>query len=476
MVTAKPKQAVNNSMRDYVRFFLNSREHIVRGDAAFITLAEYLRLDCGMPGTKVVCAEGDCGACTVLVGRAGDYLPIDACIQFVFQLDGRQVVTVEGLAKNGDLHPVQQAMVDCHGSQCGYCTPGFVMALAGWAANGCSSDQRISLTGNLCRCTGYAPILEAAASIRSNVGWAESSRPTNSIYEDREPIEIRSGKRMYFAPTELAYAIAFKAYNPDAAIVAGATELGVWRNKRGHEPATMLRLARIAELNSIESTPQSVSFGANVTWSQVEMALRERLPQFRRIVERFGSPQIRNVATLAGNIANGSPIADSLPLLMVMDAQLEIVGPRGLRTRSINGFYAGYKKMDLRRDELIARVTLPLPAPDERLRLYKVSRRTDLDIATFGAAIRIRMSGERIESAAIAYAGVAPTVVRLPATEASLVGRPFDEHTFRGAGQRARNEVTPITDVRGSADFRLQLCENVLRKFYFDEAGAEAVA
>jgi xanthine dehydrogenase small subunit len=467
-------------MRDYVRFFLNGQEQIVRGDAAFVTLAEFLRLNCGLPGTKIVCAEGDCGACTVLVGRPADgemrYLPVDCCIQFVFQLDGTHVVTVEGLAAKGELHPVQRAMVDCHGSQCGYCTPGFVMALAGWTANGCTADPRISLTGNLCRCTGYVSILEAAERIRSQFGGAPSSRSASEIHEDREPLEIRGGKRVYFAPTELAYAVAFKAYNPDAVIVAGATELGVWRNKRCIEPATMLSLARIAELNAVESTAQSISFGANVTWSQVETALHERLPQFRRIVERFGSPQIRNVATLAGNIANGSPIADSLPLLMVMDAQLEIVGPRGSQSRSINGFYTGYKKMDLRRDELIARVILPLPKAGEKLRLYKVSRRTDLDISTFGAAIRIQKHDDMIRSAAIAYAGVAPTVVRLPATEAMLVGKPFDENTFREAGRRARAEVTPITDVRGSADFRLQLCENVLRKFYHDEATMEAIA
>jgi xanthine dehydrogenase small subunit len=470
-------------MRDHVRFFLNGQEQIVRGDAAFVTLAEFLRLNCGLPGTKIVCAEGDCGACTVLVGRPRvQYIPVDACIQFIFQLDGMHVITVEGLPQNGDLHPAQQAMVDCHGSQCGYCTPGFVMAMAGWAANGCTAEPRISLTGNLCRCTGYVSILEAAERIRSQVTSANADEQSNTPRgfgapdEDRHPLEIRGGKRVYFAPTELAYAVAFKAYNPDAVIVAGATELGVWRNKRGIEPATMLSLARIAELSAIESTPQSISFGANVTWSQVETALHERLPQFRRIIERFGSPQIRNVATLAGNIANGSPIADSLPLLMVMDAQLEIVGPRGSRSRSINGFYTGYKKMDLRRDELIARVILPLPEVGEKLRLYKVSRRTDLDISTFGAAIRVQTQDDVIRSAAIAYAGVAPTVVRLPKTEAFLVGKPFDEYTFRDASQRARSEVTPITDVRGSADFRLQLCENVLRKFYHDEATMEAIA
>jgi xanthine dehydrogenase small subunit len=463
-------------MRDHVRFFLNGQQHIVRGDAAFITLAEYLRLNCGLPGTKIVCAEGDCGACTVLVERSGELLPVDACIQFIFQLDGARVTTVEGLAANGDLQPVQQAMVDFHGSQCGYCTPGFVMALAGWAANGCTADQRISLTGNLCRCTGYVTILEAAERIRSNRAATNCVRGRKLAEPDHEPLEIHGANRVFFAPTELTYAIAFKAYNPEAVIVAGATELGVWRNKRGIEPASMLSLARIAELNAVDSTADSVSFGANVTWSQVESTLRERLPQFRRIVERFGSPQIRNMATLAGNIANGSPIADSLPLLMVMDAQLEIVGPRGSRTRSINGFYTGYKKMDLRRDELIARVVLPLPKVGEKLRLYKVSRRTDLDIATFGAAIRLRIQGETIQSAAIAYAGVAPMVVRLPATEAMLAGKPFDQNTLIEAGRRARAEVTPITDVRGSADFRLQLCENVLRKFYHDEAAMEAIA
>jgi xanthine dehydrogenase small subunit len=293
-----------------------------------------------------------------------------------------------------------------------------------------------------------------------------------------EPVQIKTPTRTFFAPVTLPDAVAFKAAYPDAVIVAGATELGVLRNKRGYEPAKLLCLSRIPGLGTIETTPDHMAIGANVTWSQVEEAVRKPLPQFHRIVERFGSPQIRHAATLVGNVAHGSPIADSLPLFMVLDAEIEIVGPHGARRRSINGFYSGYKQKDLRPDELITRVILPLPKAGERLRLYKVSRRTDLDIASFGAAIRIQMNRETIMSAAIAYSGVAPTVVRLPQTESFLVGKPFDDRTFEHAGRRARNEVRPITDVRGSADFRLQLCENVLRKFFFDEAAtpAEAIA
>jgi xanthine dehydrogenase small subunit len=471
-------------MRDHVRFFLNGHERLIRGDAAFATLAESLRYDRGLVGTKVVCAEGDCGACTVLVGRlAGNrlhYVPIDACIQFVFQVDGAHVITVEGLCNNGDMHPAQQALVDCHGSQCGYCTPGIVMALAGWTESGARlNDSRIALTGNLCRCTGYLPILDAAETLAQRLPTSIAQQYSSPEMLDAlralsvAPIRVITGSREFFAPTTIAEAVAFKVAHPQAVVVAGATELGVDRNKRGFDPLTLLSLSRIRELDRLEVGPDRLTFGANVTWAQVEGVIRERLPQFLRIVERFGSPQIRHAATLVGNVANGSPIADVLPLLSVMDAEVELTGSNGSRRRSINGFYTAYKKKDLRIDELITRIVLPLPGSGERLRLYKVSRRTDLDISTFAAAIRILERDGTIESARIAYGGVAPTVVRLPKTEEFLIGTPFDERTFRQAGPQARAEATPISDVRGSADFRLQLCENVLRKFYFDESKAE---
>jgi xanthine dehydrogenase small subunit len=476
-------------MRDHVRFFLNGRPHSARGEAAFAPLTDFLRDRHGLTGTKVVCAEGDCGACTVLVGRPdGDrlrYDSVDACIQFLYQIDGTHVVTVEGLTPVGGLHPVQQALVDCHGSQCGFCTPGFVMALAGYAEGGAPADPaatRVALTGNLCRCTGYLPILDAAAAL------AESPPPSVSERYDSpaliaavselssEPVRVAVGPRTFFAPTTVEKAVAFKAKHSEAVIVSGGTELGVLRNKKGIDPPTLLSLTRVPGLGDIVRDGQRLVIGANVTWTQVGRAVRDLLPEFHRVIERFGSPQIRNVATLVGNVAHGSPIADSLGLLLVMDADLTVAGPNGTRRQPINGFYTGYKRKALAGDELITQVTLPLPAAGERLRLYKVSRRRDLDIATFGAAVRVRELDGVIRRAAVAYTGVAPTAVRLPETETFLTGRPFEEATFRQAGRVARSEVKPISDVRGGRDFRWQLAENILAKFYFDETGAAVAA
>jgi xanthine dehydrogenase small subunit len=471
-------------MRDDLRFFLNGRLLTVCGEAVFGTLADYLRDRLGLVGTKVVCAEGDCGACTVLIGWAGrGYLPVDSCIQFLYQLDGTHVITVEGLSAHGELHPVQQAMVDCHGSQCGYCTPGFVMALAGWAETGCRDDRRLALTGNLCRCTGYLPILDVAGkmvfetpeSVRSRYDTAALISGLRVLAA--EPVRITVGHREYFAATSLDDAVAFKAAHPAALVIAGGTELGVWHNKRGDDRARVLSLARIPGLDQINIRNGRVAtMGANVTWATVERDLVPVLPALDPIVRRFGSPQIRAVATVAGNVVNGSPIADALPLLLVMDAELELIGPRGVRHRPINGFYTGYRQKDMAADELLSRIILPLPAAGERLRLYKVSRRNDLDIATFGAALRIAECGGVIRRAAVAYSGVGPTVVRLPRTEAALTGEPFCESTFRHAGRIARSEVTPITDVRGSRDYRSQLAENILLKFYFEEAVAATAA
>lgn len=471
-------------MRDHVVFFLNGQAQHVAGRQVLATLSEHLRWQLGLCGTKVVCAEGDCGACTVLVGRSDGqairYLPVDSCIQFVFQVDGAHVVTVEGLASNTGLHPIQHAMCDHHGSQCGYCTPGFVMALAGWAANGASlANIPTALTGNLCRCTGYLPILGAARDISStkkqlDLGqWNHLQEQLNRL--GQESLLIKTDGRTVYAPTQLADAFKFKAAHPDAVIIAGSTELGVLRNKKDYQPSTFLCLSRIAELSRVAEA-DSLSIGANVTWSQLEPVARRRMPQFQRVIERFGAPQIRHVATVVGNVAHGSPIADSLPFFFVMEAVIEIASVDGLRQRCIDGFYSGYKQKDLQQHEIITRIVVPWPDREDRLRLYKVSRRIDLDIATFCAAIRITMAGDTIANARIAFGGVAPTVVRLPQTEQFLIGQECTEEVFLAAGRIARNEVTPIGDVRGAAAYRLQLCENVLMQFYFDECAAEAAA
>jgi xanthine dehydrogenase small subunit len=472
-------------MRHEIEFFLNGQSHRVDGERAFGSLTDYLRNTLGLTGTKVVCSEGDCGACTVLVGRGRNgrtqYDCVDACLLFLYQLHATHVVTVEGLSPEHGLDPIQQALVDCHGSQCGFCTPGFVMALAGWREAGAPNSQddiKLSLTGNLCRCTGYVQILEAAVGLAA-VSHDRSAEPLQNptLYarlialEDNELL-IEAGERLFYAPVSLTAALAFKADHPGAVIVAGGTELGVLRNKRGYDPPALLSLARISELSVVKNLGDRLYIGANATWNRIDQIVCTALPEFHRVIERFGGPQIRNVATLVGNVAHGSPIADSLPLLAIMDATLLISSRRGMRQRPINGFYQGYKQKDLANDEIITGVELPLPAEDEAVRLYKISRRRDLDIAAFGAGIRIRQKAGVIESAAIAYAGVAPTIVRLPRTEAYLLGRPFEEASFRDAGRLARSEIAPISDVRGSADFRWQLAENILTKFYFDEVGA----
>lgn len=468
-------------MGDRLLFYVNDRRYEIGGAAAFASLAEFLRQELLLTGTKIVCAEGDCGACTVLVGRVAEnglrYETVDSCIQFLYQLDGKHVVTVEGLSGPGELHPIQRAMIEHHGSQCGFCTPGFVMALAGMVEEktpALAEAQRTALTGNLCRCTGYLPILEAAATLDGprlpTLAQRYRSEPIAAELRQKagDSMRIESGGRTFYAPRTLQEALDFKAGHPDAVIVSGATELGVLRNKKTLDPKVLMSLAHVPGLGEIASSDHTVRIGANVTWRQIEAWAKEAVPEFYQIVLRFGSPQIRNVSTLVGNVAHGSPIADSLPFLSVMDAELELVSSRGSRRVKVNAFYKGYKVKDLAGDEIIAGVHLPLPAPDELLKLYKISRRNDLDIATFGAAIRVRRAGDIITRAYVAYSGVAPAVVRLPGTEAYLQGKLFAEQTFAEAGRRARSEIQPITDVRGSRDFRLLLAENILSKFYYD--------
>jgi xanthine dehydrogenase small subunit len=481
-------------MRDHLVLYVNGVRREVRGRDAFLSLSDFLRTRLGLVGTKIVCSEGDCGACTVLVGRVDDqgdaltYLPVDSCIQFLFQLDGTHIVTVEGLRRDVELGAVQQAMVDCHGSQCGFCTPGFVMAMTGLleADNSTADGQgefdlhhwRRGLTGNLCRCTGYTPILEAAAR-----ACEAEHQPLDEVYPPAtmladfaasadDEIELAAenpitGEQFRaFCPTTLVGALDYLAAHPDARIIAGATDVGVRVNKSGRLPATILDLNRVAELDFGRIENGAILAGARATWTALLDACGLAIPEFARILEVFGAPQIRHVGTIGGNIANGSPIADALPFLYVMDATLTLASVRGRREVNINEFYHGYKQLDLKPGELIADVTIPLPKEDEHVRLYKISRRRDLDIATFTAAIRLRLSAETVEHAHIALGGVGPTVLRATGSEQFLVGQPFTEQTMQTAGDLAANEITPITDVRGAVDYRRQLARNVFAKFY----------
>jgi xanthine dehydrogenase small subunit len=454
------------------------------------------------------------------------YLPIDSCIQFLFQLDGTHIVTVEGLRPDGQLNPVQQAMVQCHGSQCGFCTPGFVMSMTGLLEESGELDEdglRTGLTGNLCRCTGYTPIIESGLQCNE----AEHER-LHELYRSEpmvtefarfrdQPVQLESEwfgePHIAACPTTLAGALDFLAEHPNATIVAGATDIGVRVNKTGRIPAAILDLNRIPNLDQVRIENDELIAGARASWtdilnilpvpsprrgweqtstgdpkslersavvacealgrgeeagtSQVEESVPPGLEEFANVLSVFGAPQIRHVGTLAGNIANASPIADSLPFLFVMEATLTLASRDSAREVNINNFYHGYKQLELKPGELITEVRIPLPATDELLRLYKVTRRRDLDISGFTAAIRLRLDGaDNITRAAIALGAVGPTVLRARRAEQFLLGQPFTEETMQAAADIAVTEITPITDVRGSANYRRQLTRNVFQKFY----------
>ena len=488
--------------RDHLLVYINGERHEVAGADAFLTLSDFLRLRLGKVGTKIVCSEGDCGACSVLVGRAevGEnqqadkltYRAIDSCIYFMYQLDRAHVVSVEGLKRNGLLSPVQDAMVKCHGSQCGFCTPGFVTTIAGMLeAEGVDRQEALTrnelcrgLTGNLCRCTGYVQIIDAGQAIDpSKTARLAELYPDAPILEAIQPlagqgIYIRDAHdRLIAVPATLNEAISFKQANPDCTVVAGATDIGVQHNKGKITPTAILCLNNVPELRGISIEDASLSVGACETWSRVERFVKDLVPTFHDVLSVFGSPQIRNAGTIGGNIANASPIADSLPFLFVVGAKLNIAGPTGSRSIDINDFYHGYKKFDLKPDELIANISIPLPSKQQTLKLYKVSRRRDLDISTFTAAILMETdaAGDTIQNIRLAYGGVGPVVLRLPKTEALLKGKAIDGAVMREAGRLARTEITPMSDVRGGEDFRYQLAENILVKFYFECAQAQAV-
>lgn len=473
--------------REKIIFYLNHDRVEITGEDAFLTLSTWLRVKKAMTGTKVVCSEGDCGACTVILGWMNpvgklEYRIVDSCIQFLFQLDSCHVITVEGLTENGKLHPAQQAMVECFGSQCGFCTPGFVMALADLAEKEktyTTTSVKDKLAGNLCRCTGYEAIVKAGLALNVAEQIKISERFDRKAMEaefantagQSLKIETAAG-HTFFKPADLAEALKLRAALPQLKIVAGATDLGVQHNKGRSVIAKAMFIAHLHEIATIQKKGGVLEIGAAANWSDVLAATRNDLPELHGILKIFAAEQIRNAATIGGNIINASPIADSLPCLFALGARLVLASVAGSREIEINGFYTGYKKFDLRDDEILTKIILPLPQGDNLFKLYKVSKRRDLDISTVTLAIHLQMSGEKITGAQLAAGGVAATILRLASTEKLLVGAGLSEDIFSKAGETAMSEIQPQSDVRGSADFRKTLVRNLFRKFYFEVAAA----
>ena len=482
-------------MTDCILFYLNGIRQEVRGSDAGQTLSNYLRQSQHQCGTKIACSEGDCGACTILAGRLSqdgsrfEYEPIDSCIAFIYQMHLSHVVTVEGLADSEKLTSVQQCMVDCHGSQCGFCTPGFVMALHGLTETAdaplTEDELRLGLSGNLCRCTGYSQILDAGLSLKPDQITSVSDRfNTAQMLQDfaefqNQPVHVNAQPNIesngqshelveVMIPKTLSQVLEYRTSHPNAKLVSGATDVGVQYNHGRLKPEGVIYLGQVEEFNQFAIEDNTLTVGAAVRWSELETQTSKRLPEFHKVIERFGSPQVRRAGTLIGNLANASPIADSIPWLYVTEATLQLASQRGTRTVPILDFYQGYKQLDLADDEIIASAQIPLPTDSTRLKLYKIAKRRDMDISILTAAFWIGLDGNQITDARIAFGGVGPTVLRVPRSEELLVGKQFTLEVMTEAAAIARNEVTPISDVRGDAGYRYQLVENLFAKCFHD--------
>ncbi len=481
--------------RDYILVYINSRRLEIRTEYAFMNLSDYLRYEQQLTGTKIVCAEGDCGACTVLSGAvsAGKeiddicYRAINSCIAPMHSLDCCHIISIEGLNQvyQDKLHPIQTSMVAHHGTQCGFCTPGFVMAIAGMLEqqkNPDANHARNYLTGNLCRCTGYQSIIDSVVDIDTNNYQSIKSHYHNqSIHDElltaaQIPVTI-SHKNISFSAPISAAAVA-KQLKPqqqsrNKQVFAAATDLGVSLNKDIFKPQNAISLHLIPELYRHDISSDNSKIGARVTIDQIQHKIKAQHPEFSEFLNIFASPQIRNNATLVGNIANGSPVADSLPFLMVMDSIIIIQGPKGVRKCNINQLYTGYKQLDLAADEFIAYVEIPHKATNTKLGLYKVSQRRDLDISCVAAAFKLQFDAHNaLSEVAIALGGVAATVLRIPAIEQQLIGLSMAEllepKSCQAIAEQISESVTPLFDVRGSDKFRRTLVANLYKKFIFE--------
>lgn len=464
--------------RDHLLIDVNGERYRVQGEAAFKSLSTWLREDLRLTGTKVVCAEGDCGSCSVLLGTWEDAGPrftsVCACIQHLFQLDRTHIITVEGLSLGQGPEPLRDAMITRHAAQCGFCTPGFVVALRGTLAEAVAptkEELRRALVGNLCRCTGYESILQAAldAAKHSPLPFPAFATDTASwaslCHADSDNVELRSGDKVAFLPSDWETAVRWRSNHPDAQLVAGGTDLGVHANKGKLAWSRVIVTRNLPELREWQIAPRQISIGAGVTIAELEEITRTALPELSRMLQWFGSPPIKHAATIGGNLVNCSPICDTMPALMVLDAVAELRGPRGTRLVNLNEFALGVRRTSMAPDEWLVRVRVPLPAEDDLFRVYKVSQRKDLDISVFTAAFWATHDGDAIRDLRITYGGVGPRVLRLPATEAYLRGRRPVADDWLQARRIAATEITPISDVRGAAAYRHRLAENVLLKF-----------
>jgi len=444
-------------------FVLNGTPVRIAGEAPTRTLLDWLRESRGLMGTKEACCEGDCGACTVMVTDAEGARALNACILFLAQLHGKAVRTVEGIAgPGGALHPVQAAMVAHHGSQCGFCTPGFVVSMAVAHLNG-ARDHDDQLAGNLCRCTGYAPIVRAAE--------AAAAEPVPEwMVADRAVVaSFAAGEAGVFRPADSDALAEWYLANPDAVLVAGATDVGLWVTKQLRELQPVAFLGGVADLKGIEVQGGQLHVGACVTIAALREAVAARLPAFGELLRRYGAVQVRNAATIGGNIANGSPIGDGPPALIALGATLHLRRGDEMRAMALEAFFLDYRKQDRRPGEFVAGVSFPEFAPG--LRCYKISKRFDQDISAVCGCFNVTVEGGVVTQARIAFGGMAGVPKRASLAEAALVGKPWSEAVVEAAAEAMAGDFAPLSDMRASAGYRMLTAQNLLRRYFHDLSG-----
>jgi xanthine dehydrogenase small subunit len=450
------------------------------------TLLQLIREDLHLCGTKEGCNEGDCGACVVALREPGSaqFKAVNSCIRFAHSIEGLELTTVEDVSSSGALHPAQEALVECQGSQCGFCTPGFVMSMFALHENAAASGQTVdraaaqaALSGNLCRCTGYRPILDAAVKMQSLLKSEHSAQILcRQSPEKASKTSQKTASGDYLLPTRLDELLALRSKHPSAQIVSGCTDVGLWVNKGHQQMAQVLDVSRVQELRRIERYAHHIAIGAAVSLQEAYAALVKDRPQLATFAERFAGLPVRNSGTLGGNVANGSPIGDSMPLLIALRANIVLMSVRGHREMPIEQLYTGYRKNVIAQDEVLAWIKVPLPTSAEFSRVYKISKRYDDDISAVCLAISVQRDGDALSALSIGVGGVAATPVRGIKTEALCADSMPANSQFDAIKACLQTEFQPISDMRASSSYRREVLGALVDRFASEWRGEQLVS